>query len=663
MIDAEHRRVTGELMKKVQRKESVISKRKSREERAGRTHRKIGDKENGKGRPEIKDNNRHAHFLFLKELCGQMTVNKQHEPKRTKEHNKLELIWQKRDITRMRDSEILLQMKNMRTYAETEPRCIAHRKTKFRCEELESLEDIDKQRELTQLTYLRAKAGRDVVQNDVVDKVIIDFSSEVDKLAQISAEMNKLKIKGERSLKGSLRVERKQKHMEFLHLNAASNEGQLSLMEDELDNDQEEEQTPAAADTEEVQSLKYKEKAFAASIEPRDSLEHIGLVKKRKNTLQRSHAQRKKMRGMRGNQAEAEEKQTKLNNYFENLHKSLSKLCDDNRVFEKRSVHSYASAESAERCTNVPANSTVKMKLRAKVKVPRSKCKHYRNKNIPQRQRKDSKKYHTDSSVCHSELYELSAHNSLELLRQRQKKDQRLLTQTAPNSRVKFSTSSSSKASSSSSKSKFSSYTTVNKVSLRDMADDVPSTSKAAAKSCAVVLDLKPTYSTSDNETRCEPSTSSLEEMLIHIKTQLKQRHDKKHGISDTPTDVSPQKIQLHQQSAKVAEKSNKAKSLSSSRKRINKAELSASTKPSKPRKHHKYRQLPESVRIPLARNNELMLGQQNRCIEIAYATDTRSLYIKSMLNLTLPTAQPPNRRRRCKLKNKLSNVVQESEV
>uniref|UniRef100_A0A0K8TV23 Uncharacterized protein n=1 Tax=Bactrocera latifrons TaxID=174628 RepID=A0A0K8TV23_BACLA len=196
MLKAECRSATAELTKKVQRKESVISKRKSREERGARTHKKCEDKENNKERSEIKDNNRHTHFPVRKDLFVQITVDEQHEGKRTKESNKLQVIWRKRDITRMRDSEISLQMANMRRYAEAESRGIVHGKTKLVCEEPERLKDIDRRRERTQLTHLRAKAGRNISQNDVVEeKVAIDFSSEVDDLAQISTEMKKTENK------------------------------------------------------------------------------------------------------------------------------------------------------------------------------------------------------------------------------------------------------------------------------------------------------------------------------------------------------------------------------------------------------------------------------------------------------------------------------------
>lgn len=657
MLNTEYRRVTAELTKKVQKKESVISKRKSKEEKVARTHKKCENKENNKERSEIKHNNRHTHSSALKELYGKMTADKQHERKRTKDANELELIWHKSDITRMRDSEISLQMENMRKYAETETRGIVDRKTKLGFVELERLEDIDRQRELTQLTYLRAKAGRDVPQNDVMNKqVTLDFSSEVDDLAQISTEMKNLKIKSERSLKTPLRVRSK-------HTYKATNEvcqHTLSHMEVELDNGQAAEQAPVAFHVEKVKSKIYKKEGFAASIKPRDSLEHIDLAKKRRNTLQRSHAQRKKFERKHENQTEAKENVTKQSKYWEKLHTSLSKLCDEKRVYEKRSVHSYTSARSIEPFTNVTNKPKTKAKRSASVKVPKSNCKHYRNKNLLQRRRKATSKYRTNSRVCHSELYVLSAQNSLELLRQRQRSDKCLPVHTATNSCVKFSGMLNSRAAS---KTDRSTCTTVSKTSLNQMADDVPSTSKAAVKSCALVQDFKTTYSNSDNETRCEPSTSSLEDMLVHIKTQLKQRHNKKHAISDKPSNSCTQQIRLPQQNAKEAGKSNKAKRQTTSRKRIVKPELPAAKKSSKARKRHKHRPLAaDSVCIPLVRNNAYILGQQNRCNEIAYAIGAHSLYIKSMENLTPPTTQAHSRRRR-KLKRKSLNVVQESEA
>uniref|UniRef100_A0A034V6P0 Uncharacterized protein n=1 Tax=Bactrocera dorsalis TaxID=27457 RepID=A0A034V6P0_BACDO len=630
MLKAEYRRATAELTKKVQRKESVISKRKSREEKAAEMHKKGEDKENNKQRSEIKDNNR---LTVRKDLFGQTTVDKQHESKQTKEGNKLELIWHKRDITRMRDSEISLQMANMRRYAETESRGIVHGKTKLGCEELERLKDIDMQRELTQMTYFRAKADRDISQSDAVDrKVTIDFSSEVDDLAQISTEMKKLKI-SEWSLNTSLRVGSKFSH-------ETTEQQKLSHTEAELDNCQAEEQAPVGGHVKDLKSRKNKKEVF----EPRDSLEHIGLVKKRRNTLKSFHAQRKKLKRVCENEVDVKEIETKQRNYSKKLHTSLSKLCDENRVCEKRSVHSYSSARSIQPCTNLPSKSKTKAKLNARVKVPKSTCKHYRNRNVPPRRRKAWRKYRANSSLCH----ELSAQNSLELLRQRQKSNKRLLVQTATSSCAKFNESLNSRALP---KSEFSSCTAVSKTSLNHMADDVPSTSKATVKSRAVVQDFKSTYSTSDNETRCEPSTSSLEEMLVHIKTQLKLRHNKKHGSSDKTTNSCMQKIRLQQQNAKVAGKSSKAKGRSASRKQIN-----------KPRKRHKHRPLVDSIRIPLVRNNAFILGQQNRCIEIAYATGSHSLNIKSVENITPPATQPNSRRRR-KLKKKPSNGVQESEA
>uniref|UniRef100_A0A0A1X6X7 Uncharacterized protein n=1 Tax=Zeugodacus cucurbitae TaxID=28588 RepID=A0A0A1X6X7_ZEUCU len=620
MLDAEYRRVVAALTtKKVQNKESVINKRRSREERTARMHRKNGDKENSKEKPASKTNNRHTNVAVLNELFGHATVNKLFDQKRTKDSNELELIWQKRDITRMRDSEIFLQMENMRRYAETETRGIVNMKKQLDCEELERLEDIARQRELMQLTYLRAKGGRDVVQKDVVDNNFKnDFSSEVDDLAQIATQMKKLKIKSYRSL------------------NAPRT--QLSHNENELDNGPDGEESTDAFDGMEMNTKKCKKNTF----EPRDSLEYIGLLKKRKGTLRKSHEQRKKLERMRREpQAEAAEKETCVSSG--SLHKTISKL--SNRVSEKCSANSCTSTILVSPAVTSKVPTEAKTKRSAGVKVPRSKCKHYRNnKNMPQRRRKTSKKHQTNSSVGHTEPCELSAHNSLELLRQRKRGDKRL--RVSRNSCVKIDDSSSSKAVSKSELLRITSCTT----------NELPSTSKAAVKSCTAVQES--TFPTSDNETRFEPSTSSLEEMFVHIKSQLKQRKNKKYSISDS----SRQKRQLQQQCAKKAEKSNKVKSRSTSRKRTNKAELPASKKASKTRKRHK-RSLTESVRIPLVRNNEFILGQQNDCMETAYATDTRSQYKNSLQNLTPPASQPPKTGRKRKLYKKTSNVVQESEA
>uniref|UniRef100_W8B3T7 Uncharacterized protein n=1 Tax=Ceratitis capitata TaxID=7213 RepID=W8B3T7_CERCA len=507
----------------------------------------------------------------------------------------LQLIWQKKDITRMRDSGIFQQMERMRTYAEAESRSIVHKRSQLDCEQLDRLESNDRKLAQSQLTNLYAKADKESAESskniESREGTLENDSNERRKLQKSENEHSLLvgNCQGYEESKclNVLIVEKKPKQQPKAVCTKESVTELLYLrhvVEPEDDFDQVEAEKQALLQTIENLMPKTQGKNVKKSTNLPKKWRKQHQKTKEKCKKPNSHKKAKCLRVIVGKLNTAHTKK-----------KWLDTQTFDNSLFTRMRSSSERPL-NGKNCATVKAKAKAKVKLNraANVKVPKSKCKHYRRENLCAKRKAKRRKTLPPAGETHK-----LSRRTKKILNQRQQCSTNVsmkILEKPQNTKVPSKPESSSCS-----------------VSTDWLNADTATTSKATAKVAHSENGNKtqPAFSSYASELLSEPSTSSLEQMLVHITAELKKRNTSKLSISNKLNACTAHKI------VKKATNAGKCNNKLALQGALTRNKVKGGNKPPK--------SSTAIISIPLMQNPKFILGQQNGRVPMAYTTGKRA--------------------------------------